>query len=77
MSSARNFPVSWFGLVTLPDFIEPSKAAYEALHDAHEAAAKTLFVTALVHIGAALKHHFVDRDNVLRRMLPIRLRPDV
>jgi cytochrome b561 len=77
MSSARNFPVSWFGLVTLPDFIEPSKAAYEALHDAHEAAAKTLFVIALVHIAAALKHHFIDRDNVLRRMLPMRLREDV
>ncbi len=75
-SSARNFPVSWFGLVTLPDFIEPSKAAYEALHDAHEAAAKTLFVIALVHIAAALKHHFIDRDNVLRRMLPMRLRDD-
>jgi cytochrome b561 len=75
-SSARNFPVSWFGLVTLPDFIEPSKAAYEALHDAHEAAAKTLFVLALVHIAAALKHHFIDRDNVLRRMLPMRLRAD-
>jgi cytochrome b561 len=76
MSSARNFPVSWFGLITLPDFIEPSKAAYEALHEAHEAAAKTLFVIALVHIGAALKHHFIDRDNVLRRMLPMRLRED-
>ena len=33
MSSARNFSVSWLGLVTLPDFIEPNKAAYERLHD--------------------------------------------
>lgn len=74
MSSARNFPVSWFGLVTLPDFIEPSKPAYEFFHAAHEAAAKTLFVVALLHAAAALKHHFVDRDNVLRRMLPLRLR---
>jgi cytochrome b561 len=71
MSSARNFPVSWFGLVTLPDMIEPNRAAYEFLHDAHTAAAKTLFVVALIHAAAALKHHFVDRDDVLRRMLPI------
>jgi cytochrome b561 len=71
MSSARNFPVSWFGLVTLPDFIQPNRAAYELLHDAHEFAAKLLATVALVHIAAALKHHFLDRDDVLRRMLPL------
>lgn len=75
MSSARNFPVSWWGLVTLPDFIEPNKQAYEFFHEAHELAAKLLFVVALIHAAAALKHHFLDRDNVLRRMLPIRLKP--
>jgi len=74
MSSARNFPVSWFGLVTLPDFISPSRPAYEWLHDIHEFLALTLFCLALLHIAAALKHHFVDRDNVLRRMLPFRLK---
>jgi cytochrome b561 len=72
MSSARAFSVSWFGLVTLPDFIEPNKAAYETLHDAHEFMAKSLAVIAIVHAAAALKHHFFDRDNVLRRMLPVR-----
>lgn len=71
MSSARAFSVSWFGLVTLPDFIEPNRATYERLHDAHEAMALTLAAIALVHIAAALKHHFVDRDDVLRRMLPL------
>ena len=72
MSSARAFSVSWWGLVTLPDFIEPNKAAYETLHDAHEFMAKSLAVIAIVHAAAALKHHFFDRDNVLRRMLPVR-----
>ena len=71
MSSARNFPVSWFGLVTLPDFIEPNRAAYEFLHDAHEFAAMLLAALALLHVAAALKHHFIDRDDVLRRMLPL------
>jgi cytochrome b561 len=71
MSSARSFSVSWFGLVTLPDFIEPNRAAFERLHDAHELMAQTLAVLALVHIAAALKHHFFDRDDVLRRMLPL------
>jgi cytochrome b561 len=73
MSSARNFPVSWFGLFTLPDFVEPSKAAYDFFLETHHKLAWALFVVALVHAAAALKHHFFDRDNVLRRMLPIKL----
>jgi cytochrome b561 len=74
MSSARNFPVSWFGLFTFPDLVGADRALYERLHDVHELLATTLFVLAIVHALAALKHHFVDRDNVLRRMLPMRLK---
>lgn len=76
MSSARNFPVSWFGLVTLPDFIKPNRPAYEFLHETHELLALTLFWLALLHIAAALKHHFIDKDNVLRRMLPVKPKQD-
>src|SRR5262245_10207168 len=53
MSSARNFSVSWFGLVTLPDFIEPNKAAFEWLLAAHETMAISLGVLASVHAAAA------------------------
>jgi len=74
MSSARNFPVSWFGLITLPDFVKPNRPLYDSLHATHEVLATTLFVLALAHITAALKHHFVDGDNVLRRMLPVKLK---
>ena len=77
MSSARNFPVSWFGLFTLPDLVAPNRALYEFLHEAHETCAITLGVLALLHAGAALKHHFIDRDNVLRRMLPMRLKRQI
>lgn len=76
MSSARNFPVSWFGLFTLPNLVQPDKARYEFLHEAHEVLAYTLFCIAVLHVAAALKHHFFDRDNVLRRMLPVRLKSD-
>jgi cytochrome b561 len=76
MSSARNFSVSWFGLVTLPDFVEPNTAAYEVFHNIHEILAMSLLVIALIHAAAALKHHLFDRDNVLRRMLPIKLKPE-
>jgi cytochrome b561 len=76
MSSARAFSVSWFGLFTLPDFVEPDTARYEFFHETHEVLAVTLLVIAIVHAVAALKHHFFDRDNVLRRMLPVKLKPE-
>jgi cytochrome b561 len=71
MSSAYAVSVSWFGLVTLPNFIEPNKAAFEQLREWHEAMAYTLAVLASIHLAAGIKHHFFDRDDVLRRMLPV------
>jgi cytochrome b561 len=76
MSSARGFTVSWFGFVTLPNFVQRDTARYEFFHEAHEILATTLLVLAIIHAAAALKHHFFDRDNVLRRMLPIKLKPE-
>ena len=70
MSSAKNYPVSWFGLLQLPDLVAPGNATYEAMHTAHEWMAGLLALTALLHLLGALKHHFLDRDDVLRRMLP-------
>lgn len=70
MSSARNFPVSWFGLVQLPDLVRPSKPAYDFLHETHETLFVLLVAVAALHALAALRHHFVLRDDVLRRMLP-------
>ncbi len=70
MSSARGFPVSWFGLFQLPDLVPKNKALYAALLTTHGILAWTLGIVATVHLLAALKHHFVLKDDVLRRMLP-------
>ena len=70
MSSAKNFPVSWFGLFQLPDLVAPSETTFDIAHDAHEILAFTLGAVATLHLLAALKHHFVNRDVVLKRMLP-------
>jgi cytochrome b561 len=72
MSSARGFPVSWWGFLQLPDFVSTDRALYERLHDVHETLAWTLGAVVLLHVAGALKHHFVLRDDVLRRMLPFR-----
>lgn len=70
MSSAANYPVSWFGLVQLPDLVGAGEQLHETLEEVHEALATTLLVVAGVHLLAALQHHFLRRDDVLRRMLP-------
>lgn len=74
MSSASNFPVSWFGLVQLPDFVRPDEALEQLFKEVHEWLASALIALALLHVAAALKHQFVDRDGLLYRMLPWRAR---
>jgi cytochrome b561 len=75
MSSAANYPVSWFGLVQLPDLVGPGERLHETLEEVHELLATTLLVVAGIHLLAALQHHFLRRDDVLRRMLPWGRRP--
>jgi cytochrome b561 len=70
MSSARGFPVSWFGFIQLPDLVPKNKALFDALLETHETLAWALYTIVALHVVAALKHHFMLKDNVLRRMLP-------
>jgi len=70
MSSAANYPVSWFGLVQLPDLVMPSEELKEVLEEVHEGLFVALVSLAGLHVLAALKHQFVDRDGLLSRMLP-------
>ncbi len=70
MSSAKNYSVSWFGLFTWPNLISPSDGAFTFLRTTHAVLSDALFVIAMLHIVAALKHHFWDKDDVLVRMLP-------
>ncbi len=71
MSSAKSYSVSWFGLITLPDLVAKDERLFETLQETHEILAGTIFTLAVIHALAALKHHFVNRDEVLRRMLPL------
>jgi len=70
MSSARSFPVSWFGWLQLPDLVSPDPQLYERLRDLHHLLFKVLVTVAALHVAGALKHHFIDRNDVLKRMLP-------
>jgi cytochrome b561 len=74
MSSASNYPVSWFGLVQLPDLVAPDPALKKLLHEVHETLSKILIAFAGLHVAGALKHQFLDRDGLMFRMLPWRPR---
>ncbi len=58
-----------FGLFEMPDpYPVGSKAATEFFHTLHLGLALLLCAILIAHVGAALKHHFLDRDDILRRM---------
>jgi cytochrome b561 len=58
MSSAKGFQTVWFGVLPLPDLLDMLLNF-------------SMAALVVAHLGAALKHHFVDRDDVLSRMLPL------
>jgi cytochrome b561 len=69
-SSATGVQVVYLGLIALPNLVPKDKALADALLIAHITLNSLLFATVCLHVAAALKHHFVDRDAVLARMLP-------
>jgi cytochrome b561 len=72
MSSAKKYSVSWFGLFTWPNLIGKNEDTFDLLRSTHEILSWALFVLAVLHILAALKHHFWNKDDVLVRMLPFK-----
>jgi cytochrome b561 len=70
MSSAKGFPVVYLGLVQLPDLVSKNAELGDMLKEVHEALNFGLLALVGLHVAAALKHHFIDRDATLRRMLP-------
>lgn len=63
-------PVSLMGVVPLPMLMSKDQALHERIETLHVACAWMLAALVVLHGLAALKHHFVDRDDVLARMVP-------
>ena len=70
VNSASNVPFSIFWLVPLPAIVGPSKAVEDLASLAHVTLFILLALLLLVHIGAALRHHYIKRNDVLARILP-------
>jgi len=71
-TSAEGFSVVLFGHFPLPDLIGTDKALAKLIKPWHQISAFTLAGLAALHVAAALKHQWIDRDGLLERMLPRR-----
>ncbi|HBD20358.1 MAG TPA: cytochrome b [Arenimonas sp.] len=69
-NSASGFPLKWFGLFALPKLSGYDAGVKAFALAAHEWLFIALAVIVAVHASAALKHHYLDRDATLSRMLP-------
>jgi len=67
-SSAAGFPIVWFGVLPLPDFVPVDKALAEAIKPWHERTAWLMALLVLLHVAGAIKHQFFDRDGLIDRM---------
>jgi cytochrome b561 len=81
LATTDHQPLSFFGLFELPQLrfeaqlpIGDGTLDKEQLETVHEVLFNVLLGLALLHVAAALKHHFFDHDGVLRSMLPGRKR---
>ena len=70
MSSAKGFQTVYLGVLPLPDLLAKDKVLGDALAELHEVLNITIMLLVIAHVAAALKHHFVERDGTLARMLP-------
>lgn len=69
MSSAAGYTPSFFGW-EVPNLVAKDNALRHIFSTTHEWIAYSLIVIIIVHSAGALKHHFIDRTDILKRMLP-------
>ena len=74
-SSSTGVQVVYLGLFPLPDLVPKDKPLAAVLKGVHVGLNSALVLLVIIHAGAALKHHFIERDGVLARMLPFFARP--
>ena len=71
MSMAGNRIPSYFGLFKMPlPGIGPNKVLAELMFQSHKTIAFILIALIVFHVAGAIKHHYIDKDDVLRKMLP-------
>ena len=68
--SAGERPLNWFGLFDIPKFaVTKGDAVVGVAHEGHEVLGLVWLALLVLHVAAALRHHFALKDTMLRRML--------
>jgi cytochrome b561 len=62
-------PLEWYGLFPIP-YLPVSRATADVAHEGHELLGYLFAALVVLHVAAALRHHFILRDSVVRRMTP-------
>lgn len=69
MSNSGGHEVEFFSLFTLPQLVGENELISDISSAIHGGAAYILIAIVLLHVAGALKHHFVYKDETLKRML--------
>ena len=69
ITSAAGLPASFFGLFVLPNLIAPNEELMNLFSTLHGWLGYSLIALIILHVLAALKHQFVNKDDILRRMI--------
>lgn len=69
VTSAAGLPASFFGWFVLPNLIAPNQEWLVIFEGLHQWLGYGLIAVIVLHTSAALKHHFINKDNILKRML--------
>jgi len=70
LTSAHGISLNFFGVIHLPQLVAADSELADTLSDYHVWLSWVLLALVVIHVGAALWHHFVRRDAVLAAMLP-------
>lgn len=68
MTSAGERPLAWFGVPVPKLAVEKGSTLYEIGHEGHEILGYAMLALVVLHVAAALRHHYLLKDTVLRRM---------
>lgn len=74
MSAFAGRPASFFGLFTIPEWVTPNESWAGFFYQTHGLLSYAIIGVVALHIIGALRHHFWLKDNVLRSMLPLKLK---
>ncbi len=70
MTFAGGYPLSWFGVIDMPNLIGKNEQLAATAKFIHSTSAYLLLLMVTGHVGAALFHKFVRKDGIMQRMLP-------